>query len=113
MTIDDKRCDSRLPVLWSGKITDENNNVHTCDIRDISNGGMMVSCDEQFQIGSSLLLEVENLGEFAGEVRWHSSESLGIFLMAGPHLMLKKFAETAGSDISSKPNSTDDDPLVP
>ncbi|NVJ98817.1 MAG: PilZ domain-containing protein [Alphaproteobacteria bacterium] len=111
MTGDDKRRDDRLPVLWHGTLVDENDNSYPCEIRDISHAGTLVSCETELPLGTELILTIEELGEFAGIVKWQGSQQLGLMILAGPDLVLKKFAEGAGAGISKKPVEPGDDPL--
>lgn len=106
-----KRQDDRLPVLWDGLLTTDDDREFPCQVRDVSHAGTLITCDAALQLGERLLLEIEGLGEFAAEVKWQGSEQLGLMILAGPDLALKKFAEASGSDVSEKPKPADDDPL--
>jgi hypothetical protein len=112
MTEHDKRQDGRLPVLWTGTLTTEDEKSFPCQVRDISHAGTLVSCDAELPLGANLLLEIEELGEFAAQVKWQGSEQLGLMILAGPDLVLKKFAETSGADLSEHPSASSDDPLA-
>jgi hypothetical protein len=112
MSTEEKRQDGRLPVLWTGTLTTEDDKAYTCQIRDISHAGTLVSCDAELQMGERLLLEIEELGEFAAEVKWQGSEQLGLMILAGPDLVLKRFAEGAGAEVSTQPTATLKDPLA-
>lgn len=108
----EKRQDGRLPVLWSGTLTTEDDRSFPCEVRDISHAGTLISCDAELALGERLLLEIAELGEFAAEVKWQGSEQLGLLILAGPDLVLKKFAETSGASISEQPSGADGDPLA-
>lgn len=110
--MENKRQDDRLPVLWNGILTTDDDREFPCQVRDVSHAGTLISCDAELQIGERLLLEIDSLGEFAAEVKWQGSEQLGLMILAGPDLVLKKFAETSGADVSEKPQSSPDDPLA-
>jgi hypothetical protein len=110
--IDDKRGDDRLPVLWTGKLTTDDDREYECHVRDISLAGTLISTNAKVELGERLLLEIEKLGEFAVEVKWSGSKQLGLLILAGPDLMLKKFAEGAGSEPSERPVVISGDPLV-
>ncbi len=109
---DNKRGDDRLPVLWTGKLTTDDDQVFDCKVRDISLAGTLISTDAVIDMGERLLLEIEELGEFAVEVKWSGSEQLGLLILAGPDLELKKFAEGAGAATSEKPVIITGDPLA-
>ncbi|NVJ70139.1 MAG: PilZ domain-containing protein [Alphaproteobacteria bacterium] len=111
MTDTDKRRDDRLPVLWHGTLIDENDNSYPCEIRDVSYAGTLVTCDTEFPMGTELILTIAELGEFAGVVKWQGSQQLGLMILAGPDLVLKKFAEGSGAGLSQKPVEPADDPL--
>ncbi len=107
-----KRGDDRLPVLWTGKLTTDDDQVYNCEVRDISLAGTLISTDATVEMGERLLLEIEELGEFAVEVKWSGSEQLGLLILAGSDLELKKFAEGSGGKTSEKPVLTSGDPLA-
>lgn len=113
MTQDDKRRDDRLPVLWHGVLIDEQDKEYSCEIRDVSLAGTLVTCDTEFPMDTELMLVIEELGEFAGVVKWQGSQQLGLMILAGPDLVLKKFAEGSGAELSKKPSDLGDDPLGP
>jgi len=108
-----KRQDDRLPVLWNGTLTTDDDQTYPCQVRDISLAGTLISCEASIPLGERLLLEIKELGEFAAEVKWQGSEQLGLMILAGPDLELKKFAEPAGATVSDKPASGNTDPLLP
>lgn len=108
----DKRGDDRLPVLWTGRLTTDDDQEFPCKIRDVSLAGTLVSTDASIPMGERLLLEIDELGEFAVEVKWSGSEQLGLLILAGPDLALKKFAEGAGGGTSEKPVAVEGDPLA-
>lgn len=107
-----KRGDDRLPVLWTGKLTTDDDAVYECKVRDISLAGTLISTDADIDMGERLLLEIDELGEFAVEVKWSGSKQLGLLILAGPDLELKKFAEGAGANTSEKPVMITGDPLA-
>ncbi|UTW55382.1 PilZ domain-containing protein [Kordiimonas sp. SCSIO 12610] len=107
MTITEKRGDDRLPVIWEGQLTTADNQSYPCEVRDISLAGALISCSQEFNADEHLILEIDKLGDFAGVVRWRGSEQLGLLLLAGPDLMLKKFAEAAGAQVSREPTVPD------
>jgi len=113
MEENNKRQDGRLPVLWNGILTTDDDRVYPCQVRDISLAGTLISCEAELQLGERLLLEIKELGEFAAEVKWQGSKQLGLMILAGPDLVLKKFAESAGAEVSQSPKARNKDPLAP
>ncbi len=112
MTDQEKRGDDRLPVLWTGRLYTDDDREFDCKVRDISLAGTLISTDAVIGMGERLLLEIDELGEFAVEVKWSGSEQLGLLILAGPDLELKKFAEGSGSATSEKPQAVCGDPLA-
>ena len=111
MSADDKRNDARLPVLWTGTLTTEDDDTeYKCEVRDVSYAGTLVSCDAPLKMNENILLNIEGLGEFAAKVKWQGSAQIGLSILAGPDLVLKKFAE--GSGVSRQPSQAVDDPLA-
>ncbi len=108
MTGDERRNDDRLPVIWKGELVDNDDNSYPCEVRDISWAGTLITCEHDFAMGTELLLLITEIGEFAGKVKWAGSGQLGLYLMAGSDLELKKFAEAAGCEISEKPMAPED-----
>lgn len=106
----ERRRDDRLPVMWQGKLVDDQETPYACEVRDISHAGALVSCDQAFPIGTDLLLSIDGLNDFAGRVKWAGSDALGLLLLAGDDLALKRFAEGAGSDMSTHPTPPEGDP---
>ncbi len=103
----EKRNDERLPVLWHGTITTEDELSFPCQIMDVSHAGTLISVDANLALGAELVLTVEGIGEFACEIRWVGNSELGLTLIAGPDLLLKKFAEKAGASLSKSPEVPD------
>ncbi|TNE67070.1 MAG: hypothetical protein EP335_01700 [Alphaproteobacteria bacterium] len=112
MSMNDKRRDDRLPVLWRGTLTTEDDCSFPCEVRDVSLAGTLITCSASLTVGDELILAIDDLGEFATEVKWQGSEQLGLAILAGPDLMLKKFAEGAGAGLSDKPVTPGEDPLT-
>ncbi|MCJ9428207.1 PilZ domain-containing protein [Kordiimonas marina] len=111
MTTMEKRRDNRLPVLWHGTLTTEDDRQFPCEVRDVSTAGTLITCETDLSIGDELILTIDGLGEFATEVKWQGSAQLGLAIIAGPDLMLKKFAEGSGAALSEKPVAPAEDPL--
>ncbi|WP_417450131.1 PilZ domain-containing protein [Kordiimonas sp.] len=112
MSDQDKRRDDRLPVLWHGKLTTTDDREFTCQIRDVSLAGTLITCDADVHMGQELLLTIDELGEFACVVKWQGTHGLGLMILAGPDLVLKKFAEGSGRALSDSPRDPGDDPLI-
>lgn len=98
----EQRGDDRLKVVWTGRLVTEDDQSYPCDVCDVSLAGTLVATDAGLPIGSLALLEIDDLGEFAVEVKWVGEKQLGLSVVAGPDLMLKRFAE-AGGVLSERP----------
>ncbi|WCL54308.1 PilZ domain-containing protein [Gimibacter soli] len=105
---DDKRRDERLDVAWVGTLTLESGDQYDCQVQDVALAGTLVHCIAPVKVGDEALLMIEGLGEFAGEVRWVGSGAFGMGLVIGPDIKLKRYAETAGADLSQKPELPDE-----
>lgn len=112
MVEQNKRGDDRLPVLWTGTLTTDDDRQFACKVRDVSLAGTLISTDADIEMGERLLLDINELGEFAVEVKWSGSEQLGLLILAGPDLELKKFAEGSGGSTSERPVLVAGDPLA-
>lgn len=102
-TSNNRRADDRLPVKWAATLTTEDDAAYAASVHDVSYAGMLVRANCHLREGESLLISIEGLGEFACKVRWVGSEDLGLMVLGGDDLMLKKFAEHAGAAVSDHP----------
>lgn len=99
--------EERKPVIWTAKLTTMDDKVFDCEVRDVSLAGTHVTCLAPLTIKDEVMLSIDGLGDFAGEVCWIRNENIGLTLMAGPDLLLKKFDER-------NPSKTEvNDPLIP
>jgi len=103
----ERRQDERLPVLWEGRVVTEDGEEHACEIRDVSLAGTLITSEAPMPLGKELILRVDGLGDYAGVVRWRGDSRLGLALMVGPDMTLKKFAEKAGENLSTEPAEPD------
>ena len=108
----EKRNDSRLPVLWEGSVETENGDTYPCAVRDISQAGALITVAGDFEDEEDLLLTIPGLGEFAGRVKWRGTSDVGLLLIAGPDLELKRYAEASGADLSTTPVDVGHDPIA-
>jgi hypothetical protein len=67
----------RKPVLWNAKLH-QDGRIWKCKAVDISPGGAKVRIDERLTINSWVLLTVDHVGSFPGEVRWQNDNVAGI-----------------------------------
>jgi hypothetical protein len=72
----DRRIDKRR-VLWNGKLH-RDGYILECEIFDISAEGAKVRSIEHLAINSTVILEIDRLGMFPGEIRWQPADHTGI-----------------------------------
>jgi len=101
-----KRSDDRLGVLWNGYLETDDGIRHDCAVRDISDAGALVSCAAKVPTGTDVMLVVDGLAEIAARIQWSGDRGYGLMLLVGDDLALKKFAESAGSDLSTRPTAS-------
>lgn len=105
-----RRRDDRLPVTWVSHLDLLDDGVPLpCQVADVSTAGTRVTCDvpDGLTEGDELMLVIEELGEFAAVIAWLKPGSIGLKIMAGPDLLLKRFAEARADRPTSSP-----DPLL-
>ena len=80
------RASQRKRVLWDARLR-ENDRTLECAACDISTGGVKVRIRERLTVPSKVVLTIDRLGSFPGEIRWQNDNYAGI-----------RFLETAPSD---------------
>ena len=107
----ERRRDDRLDVIWQAKMVIEDDS-YECEVCDVSLAGTLVKVDAPVTQGMEVLLEIKDLGDFAGIVAWIAGGKCGLTLHLGPDMLLKKYAELSGEYPSTRPALTGDkDPL--
>lgn len=101
------RRDERKSVMWQATITTVDDKVFDCEVRDVSLAGTHITTLAPLEIDDEVMLTIDGLGDFAGEVRWKCNENIGLILMVGPDLLLKKFDER------NPTKAEQSDPLMP
>jgi PilZ domain len=71
------RAHKRKRVLW-GAILDQDGRTWECKVADVSPGGAKIRIDERLTIDSTVVLTIEGIGSFPGEVRWQNEDFAGI-----------------------------------
>jgi hypothetical protein len=64
-------------VLWNAKLH-HGGRTWACKAVDISPGGAKIRIDERLTINSWVLLTIDRVGSFPGEVRWQNENLAGI-----------------------------------
>lgn len=104
----DARKDERKPVVWPGTLTLDDDSLHDCQVVDVAFAGTLIETQAPIQKGDEVILTIAELGDFAASVKWAEDNAKGLLLLAGPDLLLKKFSEASGRDLSTKPVATRD-----
>lgn len=71
------RAHQRKQVLWNTELHQEGR-IWPCKAVDISPRGAKIRIDERLAVGSWVVLVIEDLGSFPGEVRWQDKSFTGI-----------------------------------
>ena len=71
------RAHERRLVLWNAKLH-QNGRIWECKAVDISAGGAKIRIDERLAINWWVVLVIEGLRSFSGEVRWQDESFAGI-----------------------------------
>ena len=67
----------RHPLIWSGVI-------HYCHdsspvrLRNISQGGVLIQCEQPLEVGAELLLDLDTAGSFFATVNWAQGDAAGL-----------------------------------
>jgi len=80
-----RRVDSRRTVIWNGRLH-RDGVVLACEIFDVSAEGAKARLAVHMAVNATVVLEIDRLGMFAGEIRWRTANQIGI-----------RFLESAGT----------------
>src|SRR5262245_46786250 len=73
----EQRVSRRKPVLWSAKLH-RDGRVLECLTLHISAGGARIRISERFEVHSTVVLVIDRLGAFPGEIRWQEGDYAGV-----------------------------------
>jgi PilZ domain len=85
----EQRVSRRKPVLWSAKLH-RDGRVLECQTLHISAGGARIRISERFEINSTVVLVVDRVGAFPGELRWQEGDYAGISFMEDAQTVAKR-----------------------
>jgi hypothetical protein len=71
------RAHERKRVLWHATLQ-QDGRTWACKVVDVSPGGAKIRIDERLTIDSEVILTIDRLGNFPGEVRWQDADFAGI-----------------------------------
>ena len=77
MTAKVPRAHPRKRVLWDVKLN-QNGRTWTCNAFDISPGGVKIRIDEPLAVNSRVVIAIDRVGNFPGEVRWQDEGLAGV-----------------------------------
>lgn len=100
---EEARQDDRETVTWSATLILEDDTVYDCHVIDVAFAGTQIETDAPVELEDEVILRIDTLGDFAATVKWAKGEAKGLYLMGGPDLLLKKFSETSGENVSTEP----------
>ena len=73
----EQRVSRRKPVLWSAKLHCDGR-VLECLTLHTSAGGARIRISERFEINSTVVLMIDRVGAFPGEIRWQAGDYAGV-----------------------------------
>jgi hypothetical protein len=83
--MEDQRLDPRKKVIWRGRLY-RDGSVLECEIFDVSAEGAKARLAGDLPVNATIVLEIDRLGMFPGEIRWHTANEVGV-----------QFLESAGA----------------
>jgi len=92
----DQRMYRRKPVLWSARLH-RDGRVLECPTLHISAGGARIRISQRFEINSTVVLVIDRVGAFPGEIRWQRGNYVGIRFMEDAQIVEERL-RTAISD---------------
>ena len=73
----DRRLDARKSVIWKARLR-RDGSIFACEVFDVSSEGAKARIEHAPPIDATVVLEIERLGMFCGEVRWRTGNQVGI-----------------------------------
>ena len=81
-------------MLWNVKLY-QDDRFWECQVVDISAGGAKVRLAEPLAISSTVVLEIDRLGNLKGEVRWQNHAFVGIGFLESPDVVEQRLRSMA------------------
>ena len=85
----EQRVRGRKSVLWSARLH-RDGRVLECPTLHISAGGARIRISERFEINSTVVLVIDRVGAFPGEIRWQEGDYAGIRFMEDAQTVEKR-----------------------
>lgn len=73
----ERRQSKRLPVVWSGRLSAEDNEAADCILLNVSAHGALLRLTEPLEQQDSITLNIQRFGDIIGEVVWRHKERVG------------------------------------
>ena len=83
-------------MLWSARLH-RDGRVLECPTLHISAGGARIRISQRFEINSTVVLVIDRVGAFPGEIRWQRGNYVGIRFMEDAQIVEERL-RTAISD---------------
>jgi hypothetical protein len=77
MVAKDIRAHERKRLLWDATLQ-QDGRTWECKAVDVSPDGVKIRIDERLTINSQVMLTIDRLGDFPGELRWQDEDFAGI-----------------------------------
>jgi hypothetical protein len=87
----EQRTYKRKPVLWSARLH-RDGRVLECAVLHISAGGARIRIHQRFDIDSTVVLMIDRLGTFPGEIRWQRGTYAGIRFLEDAQVVEKRLS---------------------
>lgn len=98
----ERRDQNRKDVLWHGTVTLADKTIQSCLVSDVSMTGTLIVCEATVNDKDEMMLKVDGLGMFGCQVRWHCNNKIGLELVMGQDLLLKRFEEASADTAPSE-----------
>jgi hypothetical protein len=85
----EQRVSRRKPVLWSARLH-RDGRVLECQTLHISADGARIRIGERFAINSTVVLVIDRVGAFPGEIRWQEEDHAGVSFMEDARTVEKR-----------------------
>jgi hypothetical protein len=96
------RASERKRVLWKATLLEDDRRLD-CTACDISAGGARVRVSGPLPVNSKVVLTIERLGSFPGEIRWQNETHVGIRFLGDAQTFEERLRRAAGASGEATP----------
>jgi hypothetical protein len=93
------RAHERKSVSWNAKLH-QDGCILDCKAVDVSAGGAKIRIDERLPINSWVVLSIDAVGNFPGEVRWQDKSFAGIRFLQDAAVVEERLCDALGAKIA-------------